>query len=248
MASVAVAASSLPAAGFQVEALFQLATDLPAAILAKMLGIHISVVVARQRASSGDWTSYEYSDIAWADDLAIGELIRTRAWGPITERRFVTTTGLEVEIGIGHLDWASINPIDPGRQRVVTDGARILHDPAGVLANLLRACQNQSPSAPTSPTTPISPPTYTTLRDRERVLAAADLDDWAKTEALPSTGGHPSGQGPDPPGQAALGRTHRRGTGRDRAGHRCGPAHPSTRLVGHAARPGTPPDLRLERA
>ena len=39
-------------------ALFQLATDLPAAILARMLGIHISVAAAWQRASSGDWTNY----------------------------------------------------------------------------------------------------------------------------------------------------------------------------------------------
>ncbi len=39
-------------------ALFQLATDLPAAVLAKMLGIHISVAVAWQRASSGDWMAY----------------------------------------------------------------------------------------------------------------------------------------------------------------------------------------------
>jgi len=39
-------------------ALFQLATDLPAALLARMLGIHISVAVAWQRASSGDWTAY----------------------------------------------------------------------------------------------------------------------------------------------------------------------------------------------
>ena len=39
-------------------ALFQLAAELPAALLARMLGIHISVAVAWQRASSGDWTSY----------------------------------------------------------------------------------------------------------------------------------------------------------------------------------------------
>ena len=39
-------------------ALFQLATDLPAAILASMLGIHISVAVQWQRASAGDWTAY----------------------------------------------------------------------------------------------------------------------------------------------------------------------------------------------
>lgn len=39
-------------------ALFQLATELPAALLARMLGIHIAVAVAWQRASSGDWTGY----------------------------------------------------------------------------------------------------------------------------------------------------------------------------------------------
>jgi hypothetical protein len=39
-------------------ALFQLATDLPAAILARTLGIHISVATAWQSASAGDWTAY----------------------------------------------------------------------------------------------------------------------------------------------------------------------------------------------
>ncbi|NJP98894.1 hypothetical protein HCN51_57385, partial [Nonomuraea sp. FMUSA5-5] len=38
--------------------LFHLATNLPAAVLARMLGIHITVAVAWQRASSGDWTTY----------------------------------------------------------------------------------------------------------------------------------------------------------------------------------------------
>ncbi len=39
-------------------ALFQLATELPAAVLARMLGIHIKVAVAWQHASAGDWTNY----------------------------------------------------------------------------------------------------------------------------------------------------------------------------------------------
>lgn len=39
-------------------ALFQLTTDLPAAVLARMLGIHITVAVAWQRASAGDWAAY----------------------------------------------------------------------------------------------------------------------------------------------------------------------------------------------
>jgi hypothetical protein len=39
-------------------ALFQLATELPAALLARTLGIHIDVAVQWQRASSGDWANY----------------------------------------------------------------------------------------------------------------------------------------------------------------------------------------------
>jgi hypothetical protein len=39
-------------------ALFQLAAELPAALLARMLGIHIDVAVAWHRASSGDWMTY----------------------------------------------------------------------------------------------------------------------------------------------------------------------------------------------
>jgi hypothetical protein len=39
-------------------ALVQLASDLPAAIVARTLGIHISVAASWQRASAGDWMSY----------------------------------------------------------------------------------------------------------------------------------------------------------------------------------------------
>lgn len=39
-------------------ALFGLAAELPAALLARLLGINISVAVAWQRASAGDWTNY----------------------------------------------------------------------------------------------------------------------------------------------------------------------------------------------
>ncbi|GAA3375461.1 hypothetical protein GCM10020367_43360 [Streptomyces sannanensis] len=76
----------------------------------------------------------QYSDNTWADKLALGKLIRTQSWGPISERRFATASGLEVEINIGSPDWAQTDPVDPGTRRVVTDGARPLHDPDTVLA------------------------------------------------------------------------------------------------------------------
>ncbi len=46
-------------------ALFQLATELPAAVLARMLGIHIAAAVAWQRASAGDWTAYAAETGPW---------------------------------------------------------------------------------------------------------------------------------------------------------------------------------------
>ncbi|NIJ14686.1 hypothetical protein FHU38_005087 [Saccharomonospora amisosensis] len=81
-----------------------------------------------------------YRDGAWVDELAIAELTGTRPWGAITEYRLVAAGGFEVEINIGHPDWARTDPIDPGTRRVVTEGARIVHDPGGVLAALLHAC------------------------------------------------------------------------------------------------------------
>jgi hypothetical protein len=51
-------------------ALMQLATELPAAVIARMLGIHIKVAVEWQRAASGDWTGYaaDYSRRARGTD------------------------------------------------------------------------------------------------------------------------------------------------------------------------------------
>ncbi|WP_331449598.1 nucleotidyltransferase domain-containing protein [Streptomyces prasinus] len=206
-------------------ALFQLATELPAAILARALGIHITVAGKWQRAAVGNWGAYaadisrrpknpgahmphhaeqsanqpeisqervaeaqeiinritrwaanrqdivglllvgsfardaarpdsdidivllttdqaQYFNSAWANELALGELIRTQSWGPITERRYAAASGLEVEIGISSPEWAQTDTVDPGTRRVVTDGARPLHDPAGVLAALIQTCRS----------------------------------------------------------------------------------------------------------
>ena len=55
-------------------ALFQLATELPAAILARLLGLNIKAAVIWQHASAGDWTAY-------AADVA-----RRPAPGPVSSR------------------------------------------------------------------------------------------------------------------------------------------------------------------
>ncbi|MFF8195501.1 nucleotidyltransferase domain-containing protein [Streptomyces bobili] len=79
-------------------------------------------------------------DEAWVRQLALGEVIRNRAWGPVVEWRHLAASGLEVEVDIGPLGWARTDPVDAGTRRVVTDGARPLHDPRGLLGALVEAC------------------------------------------------------------------------------------------------------------
>jgi uncharacterized protein len=79
-------------------------------------------------------------DEAWVRELALGEVIRNRAWGPVTEWRHRTASGLEVEVGIGPVGWARTDPVDDGTRRVVTDEVRLLHDPLGLLGALVEAC------------------------------------------------------------------------------------------------------------
>ncbi|MGW2051241.1 nucleotidyltransferase domain-containing protein [Streptomyces sp. NPDC001858] len=79
-------------------------------------------------------------DEVWRRELSLGEVIRVQEWGPVTEWRYVTASGLEVEVGVGAPRWARTDPVDAGTRRVVTDGARPLYDPAGILGALIRAC------------------------------------------------------------------------------------------------------------
>ena len=73
----------------------------------------------------------------WWGFLDRAELIATRQWGPLTERRVALPSGLEIEFGIVPPSWASIDPPDPGTVRVVGDGLRIIYDPDGVLRALV---------------------------------------------------------------------------------------------------------------
>jgi predicted nucleotidyltransferase len=78
----------------------------------------------------------------WVDELQPGaELVATRDWGTIVERRIRLPSGLEVEVGIGRPSWADTSPVDPGTRRVVRDGMQALYDPRGLLAALVDACR-----------------------------------------------------------------------------------------------------------
>lgn len=69
------------------------------------------------------------TDTGWLADLAPdAEPLRTGHWGPVTEHRVATTTGLELEFGITAPSWAHL-PLDPGTAKVLGDGARPIYDP-----------------------------------------------------------------------------------------------------------------------
>ena len=82
-------------------------------------------------------------DDAWVHALGGTGLVRTRGWGPMTERRFVLPSGFEVELGV------ATDPVDGGTRRVVTDGMSIVYDPEGLLARLMHACGRSETAEPT---------------------------------------------------------------------------------------------------
>jgi hypothetical protein len=75
-------------------------------------------------------------DDAWAAELG-GQIVRTKRWGELTERRVRLPSGLELDIGIARRSWARTDPIDDGTLDVVRGGISVLHDPEGLLAGLL---------------------------------------------------------------------------------------------------------------
>ena len=88
-------------------------------------------------------------DDAWVHALGGTGLVRTRGWGPVTERRFVLPSGFEVELGVAPPTWAATDPVEGGTRRVVTDGMSIVYDPEGLLARLMHACGRSETAEPT---------------------------------------------------------------------------------------------------
>ncbi|MFG2054414.1 nucleotidyltransferase domain-containing protein [Micromonospora sp. NPDC048930] len=66
----------------------------------------------------------------WTGLLA-GEVVRSADWGPLREVRVRRRSGFEVELGVTPVSWAGTDPVDPGTRRVISDGHRVVHDPAG---------------------------------------------------------------------------------------------------------------------
>jgi predicted nucleotidyltransferase len=83
-----------------------------------------------------DWNFIAARPAEWQDE-DYGVLWSRRMW--------LKPNRDEVEIGFALPSWAEVKPIDPGTQRVITDGCRALHDPEGLLTRLCAAV-NGGPS------------------------------------------------------------------------------------------------------
>ena len=68
-----------------------------------------------------------------------GQIVRTKAWGPLTERRVQLASGFLIEYGFAPPSWADVVPLDEGTARVVADGFSVLYDPVGRLSRLVDA-------------------------------------------------------------------------------------------------------------
>ena len=79
------------------------------------------------------------SDSSWVP-AAVGEhaeILRTQDWGPLTERRIVLPSGLEIEFGFAGRSWALADPVEAGTARVIREGCSPLVDPEGAFAGLM---------------------------------------------------------------------------------------------------------------
>lgn len=78
----------------------------------------------------------------WWDFLGPAQLVATKRWGELTERRIALPSGLEIEFGIAAPSWARVEPADSGTMRVVCDGLHIVRDPDALLRRLVEAAAN----------------------------------------------------------------------------------------------------------
>lgn len=75
----------------------------------------------------------------WWGFLGPAELVTSKRWGALGERRVALPSGLEIEFGIVEPSWALADPPDPGTLRVLSDGLDIIFDRDGLLRRLIES-------------------------------------------------------------------------------------------------------------
>lgn len=72
-------------------------------------------------------------DERWIKGFGEVKEITKEDYKMVQVRRVFYSNGLEVEYGITTKEWAKINPVDSGTEKVISDGAKILLDKNGIL-------------------------------------------------------------------------------------------------------------------
>jgi predicted nucleotidyltransferase len=78
-------------------------------------------------------------DHRWAEKFGKVKSTTSENWGVVRTVRVFFAQGSEVEFNFAPLSWSSVDPIDPGTFRVISDGAKILYDPNAALKQLIDA-------------------------------------------------------------------------------------------------------------
>lgn len=111
----------------------------------------------------------------WIERFPGATLLATRRWGALTERRLVLANETEVDLGVACPSWASTRPLDPGTARVAKDGLIALHDPDGLLAEVMAAANEAYDAGAAAP--------YRLAPDSRRRAAARRRRLWIAREA-----------------------------------------------------------------
>ncbi len=96
------------------------------------------------------------ADSSWVP-AAVGEragILRTQDWGPLTERRIVLPSGLEIEFDFAGRSWALAHPVEAGTARVTREGSGPSESISGaesVLASDTPGGDSRIPLKPTPP-------------------------------------------------------------------------------------------------
>jgi uncharacterized protein len=77
------------------------------------------------------------NEIQWAVVDAEIDNWKDKDYGVIWSRHVYLDNETEIEFGFGFPCWASVNPVDAGTFRVVSDGCRIIYDPDNLLDKLI---------------------------------------------------------------------------------------------------------------
>jgi len=78
------------------------------------------------------------TDTSWLSEFGEVKSAEQEDWGLVQSLRVCFVDGQEVEFGFTTQEWVNTNPVDTGTIRVIRDGARVIHDPHGLLEKLIR--------------------------------------------------------------------------------------------------------------